>query len=633
MNQLPSDLPVDRTVDPERMALLHTLALTASRLCMQEYDAFISRLLESLAAQAGQNEGMSNADVFQQAAEHLKQHHATFHHLLGECLERALLQAVQDVGEYVAAGLKSGAMDLSLDTFDVMERKVLIDNLSQTLDALNTESLGVLSLRLAHWLQAEEICPAHNPFRSETFLNAVSEAWSRFHVDTASHRLMLRQLRPEVFLPLEPVLQALNQELVAHDVLPDAEHLYEARKSAPETVPPPSDQEALRQWLAPEDAQNMAEARVIALLEKTLAHLSNEAELPVYAGSLLVRLQPEVQKTVLADKDFFFNDGHAARRLISALINAGLGCDVEKAGDDPLYQAIEQLCARVGGQGDLAEVAGELEALIASEDRKLNDSLQQSATEAIAQENWAQAKQMAEQEVMARIESGEVTGFIETFLQIQWTRVLAFAYSVRDTRPEILPMMLKAMDDLIQSVQPKGSPEERKEFIDSLPTLLAVLNAWLNVVKWSGPERESFFSALAERHTIAMRAPVELSPRDQLELRMNMVQKASEHHLNRRAQEQKEEAIAEFMRQIDTLNPGNWLRFVRNNGGKLNCRLLWISPGRSRFIFSGRQGDLLFTLDDYALAQAMQADRVSVIPTGQMIENALMAALRELGVG
>ena len=77
-------------------------------------------------------------------------------------------------------------------------------------------------------------------------------------------------------------------------------------------------------------------------MEKTLAHLSNEAELPVYAGSLLVRLQPEVQKAVLADKDFFFNDGHAARRLISALINAGLGCDVEKAGDDPLYQAIEQ---------------------------------------------------------------------------------------------------------------------------------------------------------------------------------------------------------------------------------------------------------------------------------------------------
>lgn len=614
------------------MALLHTLAFTAVRLSTSQYHAFTSRLVDTLSAQSALDKDVDDIEVFKHASEHLQRHRAFFHRLLGECLQQELLQAVQVVGEHAKKGLESGAMDLSLDTFDVMERKVLIDNLSQALDAINAEDLAVLSLRIAHMLQAEEIGSAHNPFRSEIFLNAMSDAWSKFDPGGASHRLVMRQMRPDVFLPLGTILQALNQELAIRNVLPDAEQLYRKRKSIPDTVPPPSDQDALRQWLAPEGTLNMIEARAISLLEKTFLHLSSEAAIPATVASLLARLRSNVQTAVLADKDFFFNGRHAARRLIDALLHAGLGCDAEKAGADPLFQTIEQVCTGLESESELIAAAARLDGLIALENKSIEDRLRQSATEATEQENAAQAQQMAEREVAARIESGEVAGFIEAFLQAQWTRVIAFARGVRNIRPEVLPNVLKAMDDLILSVQPKDNPEMRKELIDGLPVLLAVLNAWLNVVKWHGPEREAFFAALAERHAAAMRAPVELTSRDQLEIRMNAVQKASEHHLARRAQEQRDEAIADYMRLIDGLTPGAWLGFVRNNGGKLNCRLLWISPGRSRFIFTGRQGQLQFTLEDIALAQAMQADRVGVIPAGRMIERALAAASRDLGI-
>jgi len=616
---------------PERMALLHALAFTAMRLSMPQYDAFTARLVGTLSAQCTDS-NPNDADLVAQASERLEKHRATFHRLLGECLQEALLQAVQAVGEHAAAGLANGAMDLSLDSFDVMQRKVLIDNLSQALDAVNAQELAVLSLRIAHWLQAEEIGVAHNPFRSEVFLTAVSKAWSKFDLTGTTDQLVLRQMRPDVFLPLGPILRALNQELAIRNVLPDADQLYQNRKAVPDTMPPPSKQDALRQWLAPEGTLNMIEARAIALFEKTLLHLSSESAIPVYVGSLLVRLRPDIQKLVLADRDFFFNSRHAARRLIDALIHAGLGCDVEQAGDDPLYRSIEEICMTIGHQAEPTPIAVELEALIALETRLTDDRLKESLTDATEQENLSQAHKMVEQEVEVRIESGEVAGFIENFLQTQWMRVLVYARGVRHIRPEVLPNVLKAMDDLIASVQPKNSPEERKALIDGLPALLAVLNAWLNVVKWNGPDREAFFSALAECHAAAMRAPVELSARDQLEIRMNAVEKASEHHLARCAQEQQEEAIAEFMRAIDLLAPGNWLKFVRNNGGMLNCRLLWISPRRSRFIFTGRQGQLLFTMDDNALAHAMQAGRVSVIPTERLIEQALAAASRELGI-
>jgi hypothetical protein len=122
----------------------------------------------------------------------------------------------------------------------------------------------------------------------------------------------------------------------------------------------------------------------------------------------------------------------------------------------------------------------------------------------------------------------------------------------------------------------------------------------------------------------------ETDSRQALERRMDTVERASEHRLARRAQEQRAEAFAPFMQEIDGLAPGAWFEFVRNNGSKVNCKLLWISPGGSRFIFTGRQGQLLFTLDRDGLAQGMHAGRVVRLPAGELVSRAIAAALQKL---
>lgn len=617
-------------ITPDRLALLHTLAFAALRLCAAQRDAFAIRLEQALDSRVADAASEADRALFRAAHRHLAEHRGTFQRLVADGLQRALMQAIQDVADDVAHGIDRGALDLSLSTFDAMERKVIVDNLSQAMDRAGAEELAVLNLRIAHWLGVDETGSLRNPFRCEIFLKAVADAWSTFDPAQESHLLVLRQLDHTVFLELLPVWRALNQELALRHVLPDAEQKHRRHAQLHDTIPPPPAGEALRQWLAPEGMLKVIDARAAALADALLPCLWGIEAVPGRIKNLLRCLETPLKQAILDDSRFFFDAQHPVRRMLESLLAAGFGCRSDE-GDDSLFHAIEALCARIPSVAlvQYKEIAEELDALAAREDRLLGDRLLAAVADAVNQENVAQAESRAEQDVLSRIESGEADPFIESFLQTQWMRVLAFAYGVRDDKPDVLQKVLGAMDELLGSVRPRESAEERKELVERLPALLAKLNAWLNVVKWEGTEREDFFDNLADRHAAAMRG-TDTDARQALERRMDMVERASEHRLERRAQEQRAEAFAPFMQEIDEMSSGDWFEYVRNDGTKVNCKLLWISPGRSRFIFTGRQGQLLFTLDRDALAQGMFAGRVVRLPAGELVTRAISAALQKL---
>jgi hypothetical protein len=617
-------------ITPDRLALLHTLAFAALRLCAAQRDSFTARLEQALESRGGDAASHTDRTLFRAAHQQLQAHRGTFQRLVADGLQRALMQAIQDTADDVAHGMDRGVLDLSLSTFEAMERKVIIDNLSQEIDRTGADELAVLSLRIAHWLGVQEASALHNPFRSEVFIKAVAEAWFTFDRMEETHRLVLRQLGQDVFLELPPVWRALNQELALRHVLPDAgQHVHKHLKSVEAFPPPPAD-EALRLWLAPEGVLKVIDARAVALADELFAHLSSIEAVPARIRRLLSYLATPLKQAILDDTQFFFDAQHPVRRVLEAVLAAGFGCSTDE-GEDGLFEAIAALCTRIPS-ANLAQykaIAEELDALAERKDRELGERLIAAVADAVTQESVGKAERRAEADVMSRIESGEADPFIASFLQTQWTRVLIYAHGVRDTKPDVLQKVLEAMDELLASVRPRESAEERKELLERLPGLLAMLNAWLNVVKWEGPERKDFFDALANRHAAAMRS-AGTDARQALERRMDSVERASEHRLERRAQEQRAEALAPFIREIDRLSPGAWFEFVRNDGSRVNCKLLWSSPGGSRFVFSGRQGQLLFTLDREALAQGMLAERVINLPAGELVSRAIAAALQKL---
>ncbi len=246
------------------------------------------------------------------------------------------------------------------------------------------------------------------------------------------------------------------------------------------------------------------------------------------------------------------------------------------------------------------------------------------------QERLGQARLSAEEDVARQIATGEVAGFVESFLESQWTRVLTLAHSVKETKPDALVQARKTMDDLVWSVKPKSSPEQRKALVARLPALLSMINAWLNAIKWDEPERVLFFSHLVERHAAMARVQLELSPRRQVELAVNVAQRASERRMSMRVQQTEQQPQDEFARQVNGLVCGQWIEFSRANGERTKFKLAWISPQRGQFILTTRQGHESFSFGAGELAQTLRDHSAEIVSTVSVIDRALAAALDEI---
>jgi hypothetical protein len=701
--------PTEKSVPPAtRLTVLRALVSIASSQVDAQLDAFIARLSEALSKLSGQGVRSQDSEASASALQHLNRNRLTFHRLVASCLTELLQQEIDSAHHQSQeqSKLERGAMDLSLVTFEAMEQKVLIDNLSQALLAANADTFDPLNLRIAHLMQREEIGLAENPFRPEVFLKAISDAWTRFDLNSASHLVILRQMRPEIFLQLEPVLQALNAELVRHGILPNLTDAYRFRKAESNPNKPAAALERrnlplysrLQRWLsptfsaegggggagrsgggggaavhpglisyltdlqkqpqpqpnshapapinasvlrqiraqAPAGTLTQADSHAIELLARTLEHVFEEPCIPPGVKQLLSQLQVPLLKAALSDRDFFFREDHPARRFLDTVARTSVACDHEKGADDPLFKMIEKIVDRVQQEYDqqielFDDVLKDLESFVAQQTQVSGDAYSQAVAEAARQEKINRAKELAQNDIAMRIETGEAAGFVEVFLETQWMRVLGLAHSVQDSKPEALQNALKAMDDLIWSVKPKTTAEERKDLLTQLPAMLSTLNAWLNVVKWEGPDRVKFFSTLAERHAAIVRTAVDLSPRQQLEITLNVAQKASERRLNKRAMEQVGPIADEFMHLVDGLEPDTWIEFVRDGGTRQKTRLGWISARRTRFVFANRQGQEPFILTFDELAQAFRDERAAVVAADSVVDRALAAALEEVG--
>ena len=386
---------------------------------------------------------------------------------------------------------------------------------------------------------------------------------------------------------------------------------------------------------APSGSMTTLDQNTVELLARIFDFVFSDQNIPDEIKRLLGQLQVPLLKTALLDKEFFFNEEHPARRLLDRLAQSGIGMGQEIAADDPLYQMIEQIVERVQLEFDqqielYSDVVADLESFLVEEERNAKNALKTSIAEALREEKMLRAREAAEKDVAARIETGEVAGFVEIFLETQWTRILTLAHGVSARKPEALEKALKAMDDLIWSVKPKISPEERKDLVSKLPALLSLINAWLNAVKWDEPARVEFFSNLVERHAAIVRSSTELSPRLQLELAVNVAQKASERRLSKRAREMQEQPIDQFVHIVDSMEVGAWVEFTRHNGTHSAFRLAWISPLRSRFIFSNRQSDEPFSFTAEELAKALREQGAVVMARESVITRALAAALNEV---
>ena len=398
---------------------------------------------------------------------------------------------------------------------------------------------------------------------------------------------------------------------------------------------------------APAGRFDATDYNTIELLASIFDFIFADVQIPPEIKNLLRHLQLPLLQTALRDKAFFQMQSHPARRLLDQLIESSLCASIPVHLNDPLYKIIEQIVDRIqhefnqqiGMYGDVvanlaayqtADLTSELTSFLDDQQRVAEAAVQSHINDALHEEKMRCAQAAAASDIAARIESGEVAGFVEQFLESQWLRVLTLTHSVADRRPKALANARNAMDELIWSVKPKTSAADRAALIRKLPAILLLINAWLNLIKWNELARATFFSKLVERHAAIVQQAVECSPRRQLHLAVNAAQKASERRLTRRARELDANPAVQFADLVDSVKAGAWIEFTRHYGSSAIFRLVWVSPLRSRFIFCSRQNDAPFLWTADELATALRDQSASLLSQESLTTRALSAALQHM---
>lgn len=382
----------------------------------------------------------------------------------------------------------------------------------------------------------------------------------------------------------------------------------------------------------PQGALTAGDESTIDLLTGVFDAVFQDRHIPDEIKGLIGALQVPVLKAALLDKAFFFDAGHPVRRTIELMARLGLDWNRNKGLNDPLFQTLQRNVNRIHESRDqqpamFAKAVWELESFMTREETAATHSLSAPIAHALQQEKKREAERMAKEQVALRVGTGEVVAFVETFLENKWVAVLTLAYGVQEEKPEYTENAVKTMDDLVWSVKPKITAEERKELLARLPSMIVSLNQWLDQIKWNSPRRARFFTELAKCHASIVRAPLELSPERQMQIALQVAKHAAERRAKKEAERIPEPEPDEFNRAVASLERGAWVDFRQESGLRIKLKLAWVSPMHNFFIFSAKGKQEARSMTAEELAQAVREEDAQVVQLAGLVGRAMASVL------
>lgn len=668
-------------VSPRHAVLEELVAITLRQVA----DGFTDVCLRLGAALA---DGAASASPHLRAAGLLRERRHALLPIASRALEQALRRELARLAPQPQP--RGTAQALALVPYEEMNQRVALGAIARPFEAAHADALAALEARLAY-LSGRAALPV-NPFRPEVFIAALRQAWLEVDGDEDGAAAVLALLQPGRFHDLGRIYGELGLALERHGALPaprppprthgtahaDRHQADLARRlhaffagagaagplaggdgSPPAAPPAGAVAPHVNAWLAslprggasggvqlpawrrnaPAGLLSRADEGTIDLLAAVFDTVSGDGAIAPESRELLQVLQLPLLKAALADRDFFFQDAHPARRLLELLSHLGwertLRGDGER--DDRQFRAMRRSVERAARDGDEGDAAGaafaqavrELEAALKAEEAEAASAIAAPVAAALRQEKTATARRAARDTVALRVGTGDVVAVVEAFLENKWTDVLTVAYSIDDDRPGAVRHATQAMDDLLWSVRPKLDAQERRNLVAKLPGLLATLNRWLDVVKWQDADRHRFFAELAECHASIVRAPVDMPAERRLALSLQATQLAAERRQARAAKAAKAAKAANSAAAPDELAGlarGTWFDLAADDGAR-KVKLAWISPLRTLFIFSNGAREEAFSLPADELAQRLRDGTATILRAEGVVARALSRAL------
>ncbi len=403
---------------------------------------------------------------------------------------------------------------------------------------------------------------------------------------------------------------------------------------------------------------NQLESMTIEMVAMLFDFIFETRDLPDGIKAQLARLQIPVLKAAMLDGAFFAKKSHPSRLLVNALAAGGPRL---VAGDGQRRRAVSQDRAhrpphprrvlrqpravrraargargvpRRGGEGGRGQ------------HRHVGRRDQPAATSCRSPRSSARA------EIERRIENYPVPQFLASFLREHWQGMLEHVYLKDGDESESWTSALTTLEDLVWSVQPKRSPEDRKHLVALLPSLLKRLSAGVHNQRWTQEQREQFMQNLVEAHAAAVKPSFAAGDvADGGGRRGGQGAGGGGEGVGRHGgggegrgarrgdgagrRPRRRKPIAdivddEYLEIARNLERGMWVEFESEDGQLAFAKLAWVSPLRGTYLFTNRQGQKALSMTAEELAERFRADRARLVEAEPLVDRAMTRVITDL---
>tara|TARA_R110000772_G_scaffold64210_3_gene143697 strand:+ start:16527 stop:18815 length:2289 start_codon:yes stop_codon:yes gene_type:complete len=378
---------------------------------------------------------------------------------------------------------------------------------------------------------------------------------------------------------------------------------------------------------------------------------------------LIARLQIPVLKMAMLDKGFFGHEEHPARKLLSALVSAGIGWSpVAGVDKDPLYREIEKVVMRVlrdFGVDTQVFVDAHAEFLTFNEKAKRRAELVAQRT--VDTEDGKAAAETARMHIAGVLESRlagvDCPPVLSKILQLGWSKVLFLSYIQHGRDSERFAEDAGLIERLLWSVQPSSDPGHRNELISALPVLIETLRLGFNRVSLNSFETSQWLDQLERLH-LAKLSRKDTAPEPTVTAKLETAADSDIASLdavleqsfgadndesqlgagNERASDtasaerdpSRAEDEAQLAARLQSLRVGNWVDLRQDDGKMLRCRLAAVINGIGRYIFVNRSGIKVAEFNRDELAVALARKSVLLIDEDRQFDRALESVISNL---
>ncbi len=396
----------------------------------------------------------------------------------------------------------------------------------------------------------------------------------------------------------------------------------------------PGDHNILRQMRDRDEVRRAPELDrgTVDALAEVFDFVFADQAIPVQMKFVIGRLQIPVLKAAMIDRDFFLSTEHPARRLVDTLAQASVAWMPEKGESDPLYMRIESTVKRVLNEFEddlslFSDLLLEFTEFLFETEQQVQGRIEPAADQERVGEAFEQALAYADEVISDRIEALTpelpLAPFLAPFLTAQWREVLAHARLNVQADPAQLGSALTTMDQLIWSTQPKTRTAERRQLVALLPDLVRNLNAGLDAIEWSGEARATFTRRLIKTHTLAIRMTKAVAGDTESAALEEDAGNAAMKQLDQRRSGKLAGVVDEFDVQAKSFTRGLWFDFTLDKNTQHRCRLSWVSPMRTRLLFTNRDGFDAFVRSEREVAALLRHRRLKVLDQEPIVSRAL----------